>query len=355
MAKINVVNVGIVGCGAIGQRRHIPEVAQNPKAKLVALCDVVEVRAKEQSAKFGGKAKTYSGFDAFLKHKDMEAVIIGTPNYLHCPMTLAALKAGKHVLVEKPMATTRAEAQSMIDAAKKAGKFLMVGQNQRLMRPHVKAREILASGVLGKPLTFRTAFKHPGPEGWCIDNNLKTWFFQKDKAVMGVCGDLGIHKADLMRCLLGEEIVSVSAQIGTLHKTLEDGKPIGVDDNAMLLVRTTSGVMGSIIISWTNYGEPEANYTLIYCEKGVMMLATDPDYGVIVRYKNGDQELHKVGAIATNEKQVSSGIADMFIDSILSNTEPAISGLEGYKSLDVILTAFDSNAQGKTLPVGKAK
>jgi UDP-N-acetylglucosamine 3-dehydrogenase len=284
----------------------------------------------------------------------MDAVIIATPNYLHCPMTLAALKAGKHVLVEKPMATTRQEAQAMLEAARKAGRLLMVGQNQRLMRPHVRAREIIASGRLGRPLTFRTAFKHPGPEGWCIDNSLRTWFFQKDKAVMGVCGDLGIHKADLMRYLLGEEIVSVSARIGTLNKTLEDGRPIGVDDNAMLLVQTASGVMGSIIISWTNYGEPEANYTLIYCEKGVIMLATDPEYGLIVRHRDGDQEFHKLGAISTNEKQVSSGIADMFIDAIQSNTPPAISGLEGYRSLDVILTAFDASAQGRTLPVGSA-
>ncbi len=305
--------------------------------------------AEQQAKKFGGKP--YSDFEAFLKHKPMDAVIIGVPNYLHAPMTLAALKAGKHVLVEKPMATTREEAHSMIDAAKKAGKFLMVGQNQRLMRPHVKARELLSSGKLGKVISFRTAFKHGGPEHWSVDNHQGTWFFQKDKAIMGVCGDLGIHKADLMRYLLGEEIVEVAAMIETLNKTYADGRPINVDDNAMLLVKTRGGVMGSIIISWSNYGEPEANYTLIYCENAVMMLATDPDYGVIVRYKNGDQELHKVGAIATNEKQVSSGVSDMFVDSILAGTEPPINGMEGYKSMDVILTAFEASASGKTLAV----
>lgn len=345
-----VVKIGVVGCGAIGQRRHIPEVAANPKARLVALCDIVPSRAEEQAKKFGGEA--YSDFESFLKHPDMDAVIIGTPNYLHAPMTLAALKAGRHVLVEKPMATTRKEAKAMIEAARKAGRFLMVGQNQRLMRPHIKAREILASGGLGKVLTFRTAFKHPGPEFWSVDNHPGTWFFQKEKAAMGVCGDLGIHKADLMRYLLGEEIVEVAAMIGTQNKRYPNGKLINVDDNALMLVKTQSGVMGSIIISWTNYGEPEANYTIIYCERGVMMLATDPTWGVIVRWRNGDEDRYKVGEIATNVKQVSSGVADMFIDGILAGKEPPINGMEGYRSLNVILTAFEACAASRTLKVG---
>lgn len=350
MAKSSsIVNIGIVGCGAIGQRRHIPEVAQDPRAKLVALCDVVESRAKEQAGRYGGEA--YSSFEKFLQHQPMDAVIIGTPNYLHAPMTLAAFAAGKHVLVEKPMAVSRPEAQAMLAAAQKAGRFLMVGQNQRLMRPHQKAREILAAGRLGRVLTFRTAFKHWGPEYWSVDNHPGTWFFQKKQAVLGVTGDLGIHKVDLMRYLLGEEIVSVASQVGTLIKRYADGRLIDVDDNAMLLVKTQSGVMGSIILSWTNYGEPEANYTLLYCEGGVMMLATDPEYGLIVRHANGEEERYRLGAIATNVKQVNSGVAAMFIDSILSGTEPPINGVEGYRGLNVILTAMEADAQKRWLPV----
>lgn len=348
-----VVDVGVVGCGAIGTRRHIPELTTNSNARIVAFCDNVESRAVEAAAKYGS-GKAYASFDAFLKHPGMQAVVLGVPNYLHGPMTIAALKAGKHVLVEKPMATSREEARAMIDAAKAAGKFLMVGQNQRLDRAHQKAREILASGRLGRPLTFRTAFKHRGAEKWCIDKSPETWFFRKSEAIMGVCGDLGIHKADLMRYLLDDEFVEVSAQIGTQHKTYSDGRLIDVDDNAMLLLRTQKGVMGSIIISWTNYGESEANYTVIYCEKGAMMLAIDPTYGVIVRYENGEEERYKTGAMSTNERQVRSGIPDMFIESIVTNTPPPIDGMEGYKSLDVILTAFEANAQKRTLPIGQA-
>ncbi len=343
------VKVGVVGCGAIGTRRHIPDLTNSKKdATIVAFCDIVESRATTAAEKYGS-GKAYTDMDAMLKHPGLDAVVIGTPNYLHAPQTITALKAGKHVLVEKPMATTREEARAMIQAAESAGKFLMVGQNQRLDHAHQKAKEILLSGRLGKVLTFRTAFKHRGPETWSVDSGPGTWFFQKDKAVIGVCGDLGIHKADLMRYLLGEEITEVSAMISTQHKRYADGSLINVDDNAMLLVKTQSGVTGSIIISWTNYGEHEANYTYFYCEKGIMMLAADPKYGVIVRYRTGEEELYKTGAISTNETQVRSGVSDMFLKSIQTNTKPAIDGMEGYKSLDVIIAAFESNDSGKTI------
>jgi predicted dehydrogenase len=239
----------------------------------------------------------------------------------------------------------------MIRAAKDSGKFLMIGQNQRLDPAHQKAREIIASGRLGKPLTFRTAFKHRGPEKWCIDDSLDTWFFKKDQAIMGVCGDLGIHKVDLMRFLLGEEITEISAMIDTRDKRYADGRLIDVDDNAMLTVRTASGVIGSIIVSWTNYGEFEANYTVIYCEKGVIMMALDPKFGVVVRFENGTEECFKTGQTSTNDKQVRSFVVDMFIDSILANKEPPINGIEGYRSLDVILAAFESSASGKRVTV----
>ena len=344
------VRYGVIGCGAIGQRRHIPECANNKNAVLVAVCDINAARAEEVAGKFGAE-QTYTDHRAMLQTADIDAVVVGTPNYLHAPQTIDALKAGKHVLVEKPMATTRAEARAMIAAAARAKKFLMVGQNQRLMSPHVKAREILASGRIGKVLSFRTAFKHSGPEHWSIENSNNVWFFRKKEAVLGVTGDLGIHKADLMRYLLQEEIVQVSGILATLDKRDHTGKLIQTDDNALITCKTESGIPGSIIISWTNYGEPEANYTIIYGSKGVMMLATDPAYGVIVRMQNGNEDRYKVGAVATNEKQVTSAVLDTFTDCILKNKPPVIDGAEGYKSLDVILTAIEAAQQGKTLKV----
>jgi predicted dehydrogenase len=110
-------------------------------------------------------------------------------------------------------------------------------------------------------------------------------------------------------------------------------------------------VVGTIEVSWTNYGG-EDNKVVIYGQKGVMYLGTDPDFGVVVRYRDGNSEFHKVGAIATNVKQVASGVIDAFTRSIQTKTPPAIDGMEGYRSLEVILTAMAAAKSGKTLKIG---
>jgi UDP-N-acetylglucosamine 3-dehydrogenase len=343
------VKYGIIGCGAIAQRRHIPECVANPESKLAALADPVKERVEELASKHGAKA--YVDYKDILKDPSIDAVIVAGPNALHAQQTIEALNAGKHVLCEKPMATTREDARAMLDAAKKNRKFLMIGLNQRLMPPHVKAKKILTSGALGKVLSFRTAFKHPGPEGWSVDAG-KSWFFKKGQAFMGVTGDLGVHKADLLRWLLGQEFTDVGGFVSTLHKRDAEGKLLDLDDNAYLTLRTTGGIIGSMILSWTNYGAEE-NYTVLYCENGVLALGTDPVWGVIVDYKTGEREMHKVGEMSTNIKQVASGIIDSFTKSIATNTPPEIDGMEGYRSLDVILTAMEAAKESKTLKIAQ--
>lgn len=338
------VRYGIIGCGAIGQRRHIPECADNPKSVVAALCDPNEARVNELATQYGAKA--YTDHKKLIKDPDIDAVVVCGPNFVHAPQSIDALRAGKHVLCEKPMATTRADAKKMMEAAKKAKKYLMIGLNQRLMAPHVKAKQILKSKAIGKILAFRTAFKHPGPDGWSVDG-AKSWFFDASAAFMGATGDLGVHKADLMRWLLGEEFTDVGGFITTRDKKDKKGKLLPLDDNAYLTMQTKSGVVGSMIVSWTNYGQEE-NYTIIYGSKGVLRMGDDPDWGVIVEYADGNMEKHKVGDMGTNEKQVASGIIDSFTDSILKKKAPEINGFEGYQSLNVILTAMDA-AKKKTM------
>ncbi|MEO0586477.1 MAG: Gfo/Idh/MocA family oxidoreductase [Planctomycetota bacterium] len=350
MSKI--VRYGVIAGGAISQRRHLPEIHQNPDSEVVAIVDPVADRVKSLAECYD--AKPFRDYKKMLADDSLklDAVVVAGPNKWHAPMTIDAHKAGYHVLCEKPMATNRADAKKMIKAAAKARKYLMIGMNQRLMPPHAKGREIMASGKLGKPLTFETTFKHSGPDGWSIDG-ATSWFFKKDPAQMGVCGDLGIHKADLMRFLLGEEIVRVGGSIKTLDKKTPEGKLIPVDDNAFLVLETESGCLGTMTISWTNYGGLEDNGTTIFCENGVLRLGLDPEFGVMVDYADGQKERHIVGEVATNDKQVSSGIADMLTESILTRRKPVIDGLEGYKAMNVIVTAFEAAKAGKMLAVRK--
>ncbi|WP_411343370.1 Gfo/Idh/MocA family protein [Paenibacillus sp. WLX1005] len=334
------VRVAVVGCGSISERRHIPEYAVNSDVELVGFADPVIERAQGYADLYNAKA--YSDYKELLAAGGFDAVSVCTPNGLHAEVAIAAANAGAHVLVEKPMAISDEEAQQMIAAAEKNNVFLMVAHNQRLMPPHVKAKQILKQGYLGRVLTFRTAFGHGGPEGWSIDGK-NSWFFRKGEAAMGAMGDLGVHKSDMIRWLLDDEVVSVSAFIGTLDK-----KDTDVDDNAICLLRMGSGAIGSLVASWTSY-RGEDNGTVLWCENGVMKIGTDPVDQVIVELRDGTVERYQVGEISTNEKQVTSGIVDEFIGSITNNVAPTISGEEGRKSLNVILAAFRSQEEGRTI------
>jgi len=332
------IKVAVFGCGAIAERRHIPEYAANENVELVAFADPIVERAEKMAETYGGKA--YTSYEELLANEEVDAVSVCTPNYLHASMAIAAANAGKHVLVEKPMAVTTEEGEQMIEAAKKNGVYLMVGHNQRLMPPHVKAKEILDSGKLGKVLNFRTSFGHPGPEGWSVDG-AESWFFRKEEAIMGAMGDLGVHKSDFIRYLLNDEVSEVAGFISTLHK--ENTK---VDDNATCLLRMKSGAIGTLVASWTQYRAGD-NSTVLWCENGVMKIGTVEGDEVIVELTNGTVETYKVGAMATNEKQVPSGVIDAFVESIVTQTPPSISGEEGLRSLQVILAAFESEKTGQ--------
>ncbi len=107
----------------------------------------------------------------------------------------------------------------------------------------------------------------------------------------------------------GNGIAEVGGYLTTLDKRDPEGQLIDLDDNAYLTLKTEGGIVGSMILSWTNYGQEE-NYTVIYCTNGVLSIGTNPTYGLIVDYRNGDQELHKLGAMSSNAKQVASGVID---------------------------------------------
>ncbi|ANY65283.1 Predicted dehydrogenase [Paenibacillus algorifonticola] len=335
------IRVAVVGCGSISKYRHIPEYADNANVELVAFVDPIIERAEGYAEKHGGKA--FADYKTMLAEIKPDAVSVCTPNALHAPVAIAAANAGAHVLVEKPMAATDEEAAAMIEAAAKNGVKLMVGHNQRFMPPHVKAKDLLKTGIIGKVLTFRTSFGHPGPDAWSIDG-AESWFFRKPEAIMGAMGDLGVHKSDLIRWLLDDEVAQIAGFVGTVDKDSD------VDDNANCVLRMKSGAMGSLVASWTYY-KGEDNSTILWGSKGVMKIGTHPEDQVIIELRDGTVERYKTGEISTNEKQLSSFVIDKFIDSIVNDTTPPVTGEEGRKSLKVILSAFESQATGKFIDI----
>jgi len=330
------IKVGIIGCGSIAKHRHIPEHAMNENVEIVAFCDVIAARAHAFADQYNAKA--YVDYTELLENEEIDAVSVCTPNSLHAPVSIAALKAGKHVLCEKPMATSSEEAEAMIAAANENGKKLMIGHNQRFVASHAKARSIIESGTLGKIYSFRTAFGHGGPEQWSADGE-HSWFFDKERAFIGAMGDLGVHKTDLLRFLIGEEFVEAAAFVETSAKANST-----VDDNAVCILKSESGIIGTLAASWS-YNGGEDNSTVFYAQNGIMRLEDDPDYSLIIEYKNGNSERHSLGAIQSNEegKQTDTHVIAHFINSIMEDKTPPVCGNEGKKSLEVILAALQSS------------
>ncbi|PMC34831.1 gfo/Idh/MocA family oxidoreductase [Bacillus sp. UMB0899] len=339
------IKVGVIGCGSIARRRHLIEFANNESVEIVAVCDIVETRAVEMAEKYGAMA--YTHYEEVLQLEEVDVISVCLPNDLHAPVSIAALNAGKHVLCEKPMATSRKEAEEMIETAKRNNKTLMIAHNQRFVSSHQKAKQLIESGEIGKIYSFRTTFGHPGPEKWSIDGR-NSWFFDKKQAFIGALGDLGVHKSDLIRYLLGE-VAEVSAFVETSAKEDTD-----IDDNAVAVLKMESGVIGTLTASWS-YVTGGDNSTVIYAENAVLKLEDDPDHSLIVQYKNGEVVKYQLDKIQSNEEggQTNTHVIDHFIDAISNNKAPLITGEEGRKSLDVILAALESNETRKVVKVNK--
>jgi UDP-N-acetylglucosamine 3-dehydrogenase len=338
------LRVGVIGCGSIAIHRHLPEYKSNKDVEIVAVCDINEERAQATAEKY--EAKAFTNYEELLSSGLVEAVSVCTPNYLHAPITIAALNAGLHVLCEKPMATSKQEAEAMIAAAKESGKKLMIAHNQRFVPSHQRARQLIARGEIGKIYSFRTAFGHGGPEGWSVDGK-ESWFFEKEKAFVGAMGDLGVHKTDLLRYVLGEEITEVGSFVETSAKEFAD-----VDDNAVCVLKTESGIIGTLAASWA-YVSKEDNSTIIYGEKAILRLEDDPTNSLVVQYATGEVVNYQLGKIQSNEAGGQSGskVIDLFVAAVLNNHEVPVTGEEGMKSLEVILAALESNETKKIVRV----
>ena len=342
--------IGIIGCGKISQIRHIPEYLDNPSAKIVGVCDFNMERARQIAEQLGAKA--YSSAEELLADPQIDAVSVCVANNAHCEVTVKALRAGKDVLCEKPMATNIEECELMVRTAAECGRKLMIGQNQRLADAHVKAKELLEQGAIGKVLTFRTAFGHSGPESWSVDPGRGTWFFDRKKAVMGVMADLGIHKTDLIQHLLGQKIVATTARLVTLDKKGPDGELIGVDDNAICIYEMDGGAIGTMTASWTYYGA-EDNSTVLYGTLGNMTVYDIDRAPIVIRRNDGSVTEYEVGQIQTNANQTKFGIIDSFIDCLENDTEPSISGADVLAAMKAVFASIKSSEEGVRVTIDR--
>ncbi len=336
------MKVGIIGCGGIARGRHIPAYLANPHTQLAALYDPAAGRAEELAAEY--HAAAYESLEEMLMHPGLEAVSVCTPEQYHHDIVIAALRSGKHVLCEKPMAMNAAQAKEMEQEAERSGKILMISHNQRIYEPHWKAKALLEEGVIGKPLSFRTFLSHSGPEQGVMGEEERASFFDRFEGNGGVMLSVGCHRIDLIDWMFGERITSVMAYLPTLDKRKSDGTLIRDEDTAMVLIRCGSGLSGMLYTGWCTYGCADRE-THIFGTEGVMKLFEDP-WSLAVYKKSGEKIYYDLSPWAKKGSEGATAIIDRFITCVTEGKEAFVTAQEGVRCMQVLDAIAESGRTG---------
>lgn len=340
------MQIAVIGCGGIAALRHIPAIQKLDCAEITAYYDLYYERAKEYASRYGGKA--YEDYGELLRHSEIDAVIVCTAARSHCDMTIKALEAGKHVLCEKPMAVSAEDAVAMNCAAQKSGKTLMISHNQRRYEPHIKARELIRSGAIGKVLTFRTFLGIKGPEYSSVFG-VNNGYFSREMSGRGVMSDVGSHRIDLMRYILGTDYKRVLSYNPTLDKRKPDGTPIEVDDNSFTITEMENGVVGIIVTSWTSMSGND-RMSIFYGTEGVITTYRE-DHPVVLERKDGTVEYFDFAYNPDQSETVLTDIDEQFIRCILEKRPPLVTGKDGLAVIRMLDAMEKSNNSGHWEPV----
>jgi predicted dehydrogenase len=271
----------------------------------------------------------------------IDAVVIGLPNYLHAPVTVQMLEAGKHVLCEKPMALNVAEAEAMVNASQRTGRKLMIAHMWRFDPEILWLKNVVANGRLGK------IFKAKSHAIWLYEGPAPgSWFVTPQFAGGGALADMGIHSIDTLRFVLGgASPTKAFAHVGTHFEDIE------LDDTATVLVEFEGGVAGLIEAGWYHlYADGLEGYTQVYGTRGY------------ARALPSELHTHVEGVWSVTHPQMPErqqqcdmpmyqAQMDHFLDCILEDSEPSPSGTDGLWAMRVLEAAYRSAELGEAVAI----
>lgn len=340
-----MIRLAISGAGAIAERAHIPALLGVREIQIVAIQSRTIEKADRVVAALwpsGDRPHTYTDYDEMLAREHPDAVGIFNPNSLHCEFTLKAVAAGAHVLVEKPIAPTVAEARKMVAAANDAGRVLMVAMQRRFGTIERVIKSAIDEGAIGKPYFIRARLSHGGPETWAPGQN---WFFERRASGGGAMLDLGVHVADLARWFLGE-VESVSGQVAMLGKNIE------VEDNGAMVLKFRSGALGVVEASWTSL--PPLSAIEIYGSGGRIM-AGYPRLDIAILKADGspiagyqrDEILKRFDP--RDWSAASRDLAQAFAAAIDGAGAGSPSGEDGLRAIEIVEACYRSAQTGSAI------
>ena len=319
----------VIGCGNFGTRR-IKSIAENKQAELICVVDVIKERAMKTAKKYG--CDYYTDFRKAIKRKDVECIIVATPNNSHASISIAALQNKKHVWCEKPLAIKLGEASNMIKAASKNKVFLKTGSNLRYFLNIQKGIDILKKNVLGELLFLR---------GWIGNSgeNLNPWHFDKKIAGGGTLLDNGFHIIDLTLLFLGK-IKECMGCVNPISLKTQD-----LEDNAFAILRSSNGKVAFLHSSWKEWNS--YMYMEVYGNDGHISIDNRGSISKTVFVKrDGNSKTFDY----SNERIQSYELElKDYIQSIMNNQQPHASGLEGMEVLKIIHRIYESSKTGQII------
>ncbi len=330
MSDIKKLRLGIIGAGGIAQVTHIPNILAENSVELVAISDNNTGRASGVAERFGIPV-WFDDPEQMLRQVDLDGVIISTPTISHPALARVALESGVDVLLEKPFARTVAEGKTIVDAAEKNNRLLMVAMNHRFRPDTLHLREVILKGEIG-PLTMVRAgwLKQIGEWGRPM------WFSDRRLAGGGVMMDLGLQMLDLV-CFLTEfpTVIEVTGSID--HRALD----LEVEDTATAYVRFANDMILQLEVSWANCDDHDKAYT--WCSGTRGAAALNP-LRISRRIKDKVETLKLPGfgdPVKLYHNSFRFEIAH-FIRCIRTREQPGSSGREALKVLEIVEKIYKS-------------
>lgn len=245
MATARRVRIGLIGYGSWAQRVHIPSIAASHSAVLTAVCGPDAARAQRLAAESGAKLATADP-DEVIASREVDAILIASPNDAHPPVAVAAAQAGKAVLCEKPLAVTLQDARRMTDAAREARVVNMTAFTWRYVPAVTRAQHLVTTAAIGRIFHISGQFLQ---ERWLTPDDTRLWRFDRRRAGSGILGDLGVHLFDLLEWISGQRIARLCAGLASFATTPQVAGQAPVFDDCHMLFECASGARGTVRLS----------------------------------------------------------------------------------------------------------
>ncbi len=340
---MNATGFGVIGAGLFGEN-HALAYSRLPGVDLVAICDVDEARAQAVAAKYGARAYTTS-YEELLNRPDIAAVSIATPDFAHREIALAAAKAGKHILCEKPLALTIEDSQAIVDAAKENGVKLMVDFHNRVNPPFVAVKQGIDAGEIGEPAyayvrLSNTTFVPMEMLSWAGQSSA-LWF-------------LASHTVDLMRFLLDDEV-------GRVYAVRRDGilraKGVNAADFHVAIAEFAKGAVVTFENAWIlPRSQPMVfDFKLELLGSVGAMYANPSHHGALEKHVNSTMAYSDVlGVTPTGDSRIGGFVLESiarFVDAVLEDKPVLATGEDGVAVTRVLLAMEESARTGQPVDI----